>query len=82
MHCSIVYQFNQKTPEKTVNRKSLVVFNFDLVENNIIKELGVYKDGQTVGYSFLLPEKFKATSQTFFETFSWSQLEQRLRKRN
>ena len=49
MHCSIVYHFNQKTPEKTVNRKSVVVFDIDCVENNIVKELGVYKDGQTVG---------------------------------
>ena len=33
-----------------------------------MKELGVYKDGHTVGYSFLPPKKFKPTSQSFWCT--------------
>ena len=64
MHCLIVNQFNQKTSEKTVNRMSLVVLDFECNENNIVEELAVYKDGQTVGYSFLPPKKFKPTSQS------------------
>ena len=68
MHCLIVNHFNQKTPEKTVNRMSLVVWDIECIENNIVKELGVYKDGQTVGYSFLPPKKFKPTSQSFWCT--------------
>ena len=39
----------------------LVVLDIECFENNIVKELGVYKDGQTVGYSFLPPKKFKPT---------------------
>ena len=38
------------------------------IESNIVKELGVYKDGQTEGYSFLPPKKFKPTSQSFWCT--------------
>ena len=56
LHCLIVNRFNQKTPEKTVNRKNLVVLDIECIENNIVKELGFYRDEQTVGYSFLLPE--------------------------
>ena len=37
-------------------------------ENNLVKELGVYKDEQTVGYSFLPPKKFEPTSQIFWCT--------------
>ena len=48
-HCLIVNHFNQKTPEKTVNRMNLVVLNTECIENSIVKELGVYKDGQIVG---------------------------------
>ena len=33
-----------------------------------MKELGVYKDGQTEGYSFPPPKKFKPTSQPFWCT--------------
>ena len=68
MHCLIVNHFKQKTPEKTVNRMNLVVFDIECIENNIVKELGVYKDGQTEGYSFLPPKKFKPTSQSFWCT--------------
>ena len=56
----------KKTPEKTVNRMSLVVLDIECIENKIVKELGNYKDGQTVGYSFLPPKKFKPTSQSFW----------------
>ena len=64
MHCLIVNHFNQKTPDKTVDRMSLVVLDIECIENNVVKELGVYKDGQTVGYSFLPPEKFKRTTHS------------------
>ena len=43
---------------------SLVVLDIECIENKIVKELGVYQNGQTVGYSFLPPKKFKATSQS------------------
>ena len=43
---------------------SLVVLDIGCIENKIVKELGVYKIGQTVGYFFLPSEKFKATSQS------------------
>ena len=65
MHCLIVNHFNQKTPLKAVNRLSLVVLDIECTENKIVKELGVYKDGKTVGYSFLPPKNFKPTSQSF-----------------
>ena len=68
MHCLIVNHFEQKTPEKSVNRMSLVVLDIECIESNIVKELGVYKDGQTEGYSFLPPKKFKPTSQSFWCT--------------
>ena len=66
MHCLIVNHFRQKTPEKTVNRMSSLVLDIESIESNIVKKLGVYKDGQTEGYSFLPPKKFKSTSQSFF----------------
>ena len=47
---------------------SLFVLVIECIENNIVKELGVYNDGQTVGYSFLPPKKFKPTSQTSCST--------------
>ena len=59
MHCLIVNHFNQKASEKTVNRMSLISLDIERIENSTVKQLGVYRDGQTVGYSFLLPEKFK-----------------------
>ena len=43
---------------------SLVVLDIECVENKTVKALGVYQNGQTVGYSFLPPKKFKATSQS------------------
>ena len=43
---------------------SLVVLDIERIENKIVKELGVYQNGQTVGYSFFPPKIFKATSQS------------------
>ena len=43
---------------------SLVVLDIECIANKIVKELRVYKNGQTVGYSFLPPKKFKTTSQS------------------
>ena len=64
LHCSINKHFKPKTPEKPVNRMRFVVLDFECIENNIIKELRVYKDGKTVGYSFFPPKNFKPTSQS------------------
>ena len=64
MHCWIADHFNQKTSEKTVNGRSLVVLDIENIENNIVKELGVCKDGQNVGCSFLPRKTFKPTSQS------------------
>ena len=77
MHCSNVNHLKKIAPEKTVNRINLVVLDIEYTENKIVKELGVYKDGQTVRYSFLPPEKFKSTSQSCWCTkhlhgISWS----------
>ena len=47
---------------------SLVVLDIECIEIKIVKELGVYKDGQTVGYSFVPPKKCKPTSQSFWCT--------------
>ena len=63
MHWSIVNNLNQK---KSDNRRSRVVLNFRCFESNLLKELGVYNDGQTLRYFLLHPRKFNATSQ-----FSW-----------
>ena len=56
---------------------SLNVLDIECIENNIVKELGVYKDGRTVGYFFLPPKKFKPTSHSSWCTehldgISWS----------
>ena len=64
MHCLVVNHFNQKAPEKTVKRMSLVVLDFECIENNIVKEMRVYTDGQTIVYSFLPPKTIKPTSQS------------------
>ena len=68
MQGSLVNLFNKKFLEKTVNRLSLVVLDVECIKNNIVKELGVNKDGQTVVYSFLPPKKFKPTSQSCWFT--------------
>ena len=43
---------------------SLVVLDIECFENKRVKELGVYQNGQTVGYSFLPHKEFKAKSQS------------------
>ena len=82
MHCLIVNHLKQKTPEKSVNRMSLVVLDIECIESNIVKELRVYKDGQTEGYSFLPPKKIQINIPIFlvYTAFSWNQLEQWLQK--
>ena len=77
MPYSIVCHFNQTISDNTVSIKSLVVSDIKRIENNIVHNLGVFKDGQTVGYSFLPTKKFKATSQITWFTkhlhgVSWS----------
>ena len=47
---------------------SLVVLDIECTRKNIVKELGVYKDGHTVGLYFLPPKKIKTTSQSFWFT--------------
>ena len=56
---------------------SLVVLDIECIENKIVKDLGVYQNGQTVGSSFLPPKKIKATSQsawctTHFHGINWN----------
>ena len=76
MHCSVISRFDQKNPEKTVNILSLVVLGIECIENILVKELGVYKDGQTLGRSFLPPKKLKQHPNYFvyeeFRGVSWS----------
>ena len=55
----------------------LVVLDIECIENKIVEELGVYKNGQIMEYSFLPPKNFKATSQSAWCTkhhhgISWS----------
>ena len=47
---------------------SLVILDIECIENNTVKELGIYKYRHTVGYSFLPPKKIKPTSQSFWCT--------------
>ena len=62
----MLINLTKKTPEKTFNRMSLVVLDIESIENKIVKEFRIYKDGQTVGYSVFPPKKFKTTSQSFW----------------
>ena len=72
MHCSVISRFDQKKTEKTVNIVSLVVLGIECIENI----LGVYKDGQTLGCSFLPPKKLKQHPNYFvyeeLRGVSWS----------
>ena len=38
---------------------SLVVFDIECLEGKIVKELGVFKDGIVLGYSFIPPKDYK-----------------------
>ena len=48
---------------------SLAVLDIECIENHIVKVLEVYKDGQTVGYSFL-PLKFSNQHPNFLDVQS------------
>ena len=55
----------------------MVVSDIKCIESNKVQNLGVFKDGQAVGCSFLPTKKLKATSQfTWFtkhlDGVSWS----------
>ena len=77
-HCSINSRFDQKNPEKTVNILSLVVLDVECIENILVKEFGVFKDGETLGCSFLPPKKLKQQPKLLcVRKASWSKLEQR-----
>ena len=47
---------------------SWVVLHVQYFENKIVEDIGVSKDEQAVGYSFLLSKKIKLTSQSFWCT--------------
>ena len=47
---------------------SLVVFDIECLEGKIVKELGVFKDGIVLGYSFLPPKDYKPTFQAKWNT--------------
>ena len=61
---SIVFHFNQQTPEKTVNIICLVILDIECFENKIVKELAVCMDEKTEGYFFPFPENNKATPKS------------------
>ena len=47
---------------------SLVVFDIECLEGKNVKELGVFKDGIVLGYSFLPPKHYKPTFQAKWNT--------------
>lgn len=47
---------------------SLVIIDIECMENDIVKELGIYKNGIVEGYTFLPPKDFKPTKQSFWIT--------------
>ena len=47
---------------------SLIVLDIELTEKNIIKELGLFNDGSTQGFSFCPPKTFKPNKQTTWNT--------------
>ena len=56
---------------------SIIFVDSECIENKIVKELGVYKNGQPVGCSFIPPKKLKVTSQSAsctkrFPGINWS----------
>ena len=46
----------------------LVVLDIECLEGKIIKELGIFKDGIVLGYSFLPPKDYKPTFQAKWNT--------------
>ena len=47
---------------------SLVVFDIECLEGKIVKELGVFKDGIVLGFSFLPPKDYQPTFQARWNT--------------
>ena len=47
---------------------SLIVLDIELAEKNVVKELGVYSDGQVFGYSFKPSKNYEPTHQTLLCT--------------
>ena len=47
---------------------SLLVLDIELAEKNVVKELGVYIDGQVFGYSFKPPKNYQPTHQILWYT--------------
>ena len=47
---------------------SLIVLDVELADKNVVKELGVFIDGQVFGYSFKPPTRFQLTFQTHWCT--------------
>ena len=47
---------------------SLVVFYIECLEGKIVKELGVFKDGIVLGFSFLPPKDYQPTFQARWNT--------------
>ena len=45
---------------------SLIVLDVELAEENVVKTLGVYIDGQVFGYSFKPPKNYQSTHQTLW----------------
>ena len=47
---------------------SLIVLDIELAEKNVVKELGVYIDGQVCGYSFKPRKSYQPIHQTLWCT--------------
>ena len=47
---------------------SLIVLGIELIEKNVIKELGLYIDGSVQGFSFCPSKTFKHNRQTTLNT--------------
>ena len=45
---------------------SCIVLVIELIDNNVIKQLGVFIDGKVQGYSFCSPKKYKPTKLAFW----------------
>ena len=46
----------------------LVVLDIERLEGKIVKELGIFKDGIVLGYSFLPPKDYKTNFQAKWNT--------------
>ena len=64
MICLIKLTFSQLS----IPKMSLVVFDIECIENNIVKELGIYENGTILSFSFLPPKNFKPTQQSHWCT--------------